>query len=329
SFELDTFTVTASAGAGGSISPSGAVVVSYGDSLTFTIAPNVGYHVLDVLVDGASVGAVSSYTFTSVTDDHTIAASFAAQTYTIAASAGPGGTITPDGVVVVAHGDTLAFMIVADSTYHTADVSVDGVSIGVVSAYTFSNVMADHSIEASFALDTFTIAASAGSGGSIDPSGSVSVAYGDSISFTMTPDSGYHVLDVLVDDVSVGVVSSYTFSNVTTDHAIDVVFESDATAVDATVVTGPTQLLKGGPNPFRGSTGIAFQVAQPEFVELAIFSIDGRQVRLLANRVWPAGRYLLSWDGRDGRGGSVSSGTYFIRFQTREATQVKKITLIR
>jgi len=72
----ETYTITASAGTGGSISPSGAVTVNYGVSQSFTIAPSAGYQVADVLVDGASVGAVTSYAFTNVIADHTIAASF-------------------------------------------------------------------------------------------------------------------------------------------------------------------------------------------------------------------------------------------------------------
>lgn len=68
--------ITASSGAGGSISPSGSVSVSAGSNKTFSITPSSGYRVLDVKVNGASVGAVSQYTFTSVDANHTITASF-------------------------------------------------------------------------------------------------------------------------------------------------------------------------------------------------------------------------------------------------------------
>jgi hypothetical protein len=73
-----TYTITASAGSHGSITPSGSVSVNYGASQSFSIAPSSGYHVTNVLVDGSSVGAVTSYTFTNVTANHTISASFAA-----------------------------------------------------------------------------------------------------------------------------------------------------------------------------------------------------------------------------------------------------------
>ena len=63
---------------GGSISPSGNQNVAYASSKIFTIWPNTGYRVANVLVDGSSAGAVTSYTFTNVTAGHTIAAYFAA-----------------------------------------------------------------------------------------------------------------------------------------------------------------------------------------------------------------------------------------------------------
>ncbi|HEY3276900.1 MAG TPA: fibronectin type III domain-containing protein [Syntrophorhabdaceae bacterium] len=74
-----TYRITASAGAGGAISPAGATV-NRGASQTFTITPNSGYRISNVTVDGASVGAVSTYTFTNVTATHTIGASFASST---------------------------------------------------------------------------------------------------------------------------------------------------------------------------------------------------------------------------------------------------------
>ncbi|OGO14672.1 MAG: hypothetical protein A2Z02_02930 [Chloroflexi bacterium RBG_16_48_7] len=73
----NTHTITASAGAGGTISPSGAVSVNHGADQSFTINPNSGYSITGVWVDGSPVGAVTSYTFTNVQADHTISASFA------------------------------------------------------------------------------------------------------------------------------------------------------------------------------------------------------------------------------------------------------------
>ena len=70
--------ITATADEHGKIAPAaGTITVPKGESKTFTITPDSGYHIKDVLVDGKSVGAVSTYTFENVVDNHTIHATFA------------------------------------------------------------------------------------------------------------------------------------------------------------------------------------------------------------------------------------------------------------
>lgn len=143
--------MTATAGSGGSISPSGATTVASGGSQSYSITPSSGYHVADVLVDGASVGAVSTHTITGVTVPRTISASFAVNpSYTISASAGAGGSISPAGSVSVTGGLYKTFTITAASGYRVANVVVDGVSLGTRTSYTFTNVGAGHTISASF-----------------------------------------------------------------------------------------------------------------------------------------------------------------------------------
>lgn len=72
----NTFKIDSTASTGGSISPSGRATVAQGSNVTYTITPNSGYQIDRVLVDGYSVGAVSSYTFNNVTTAHTIKAVF-------------------------------------------------------------------------------------------------------------------------------------------------------------------------------------------------------------------------------------------------------------
>ena len=74
------YTITATAGEGGSITPNGDVSVKEGASQTFAVAAGNGYEIADVLVDGSSVGAVESYTFSDVKANHTISASFSKTT---------------------------------------------------------------------------------------------------------------------------------------------------------------------------------------------------------------------------------------------------------
>ena len=130
SFVIDTFTITATSGANGMVTPAGVTTVNYGGSQPFTITPNIGYHTVDVLVDGVSKGTISSYTFTNVIGPHTISATFAVDTYIITASAGTGGTIFPNGATTVNYGDDQSYVITPNSGYYVMDVKVDGVSQG-------------------------------------------------------------------------------------------------------------------------------------------------------------------------------------------------------
>lgn len=73
----------------------------------------------------------------------------------------------------------------------------------------------------------FTITASAGDNGTIDPAGVVPIeSFGADQEFIMVPDPGYHVADILVDGVSAGAAEAYIFSEVTTDHTIHVTFSN-------------------------------------------------------------------------------------------------------
>ena len=95
----------------------------------------------------------------------------------------------------------------------------------------------------------YTIKATAGAGGSISPSGNVSVREGRDQTFTITPDQGYAVANVKIDGKSIGAVKSYTFENVKKSHTIEVVF------------------MKANGNP---QTGVFVDVATGSYYEDAV-----------------------------------------------------------
>ena len=109
-----------------------------------------GGKTLDVVVDGAAVGAVGSYRFGKVTAHRTISATFSP---TITSTSGANGTISPKGVTVVASGSDATYTITPYAGYHIADVVVDGMSAGAENSYTFTNVTTPHTIRATFAAN--------------------------------------------------------------------------------------------------------------------------------------------------------------------------------
>jgi hypothetical protein len=220
------YTITGSAGAGGSISPTGPISVTSGGSQSFTISPNSGYKVNGVTVDGSSVGAVAAYTFSNVTANHTIAATFTPVTssynLTITKSGTGTGSVTtsPSGTSFSA--GTVVTLTAAPNTNSTF-TGWSGACSGT-SATCQMTMNGNASIGAAFALRSYAVTASAGTGGTISPSGNVNVTYGSNQAYAITPNSGYAISSVTVDGAPVGAITSYTFTNVMANHTIAATF---------------------------------------------------------------------------------------------------------
>jgi len=240
-----TYDITATANGSGSITALNNPNVSQGSSGSttvsivkvtkatnqqFSIAPNTGNYTASVSVDGSVVATNLgnyTYTFSNVAANHTIAATFAVATYSITPSAGSGGSISPT-TAVVNYGGSKIFTITPNSGYKVLDVKVNGTSVGAVSSYTFSNVTANKTISATFTTTTsssYAITASAATGGTISPAGTVAVSGGTSKTYTIVPKYRYRISYVKVDGVSKGAISSYTFSNVAAKHTIQAYFK--------------------------------------------------------------------------------------------------------
>jgi len=226
------YSIAVSFGEHGTITPNGDVSVENGTDQTFYIVPDAGYHIESVTVDGEYVASAVSegeYTFVNVTEDHTIHAEFAINTYTIVAYA-QGGTITPNGTITVNHGDELTLEFEPDEEYELLNLMVDNMVQEVDgNTYTFDSITADHAVVAIFIpmnIIRHEITATAGEHGSISPSGRVRVVEGESQIFQILPDEHYYISSLIVDGETVDVADSYQFQNVTSDHTISASFEA-------------------------------------------------------------------------------------------------------
>ena len=334
--EPPTHTIVASAGAGGSISPSGSVPVLVGSDQAFTITPNPCYAVADVKVDGVSQGPVPTYTFTNVQADHTIDASFALIGYTITATAGPGGAIAPSGAVLVNCGTDTTFTITADPGYAITDVVVDGVSQGMVPSYTFTAVHANHTIHATFDSPTPTLVIQF----QADPVGdALAVRWQLSMaaaSVTLERASNEVGPWVKVDseptqDGSATVVTDrsvvggqtywYRLVTVSPSGARATYGPLKATAV---LVVKEFSLDMVAPNPTQGTLAINFAVAKPTHVHLSLLDVQGRVVEVFADGDYGVGRYQAQFDGHT-RSGRVPAGVYFVRYVAASRTFTKRV----
>ena len=246
-------TITASAGDGGEISPSGTRKLLRRMTALYPITPKPGYFIQDVKVDGVSVGSVKSYTFDPLDANHTIAATFAkaAPKYTITASASGGGKLIPTGAVTATQGESKAFMIAPDGDNQVA-VSVDGVSLGRRSNIVLSDIRSNHTVSVAF---SGIIKASAGFGGTITPDGTVPVEYGANKIFTVAPIPGYAISAIKVDGANADVAATYTFTKVTASHTIAVTFKSTGARTTGSVPKPERLILacRGEALPARGA----------------------------------------------------------------------------
>lgn len=216
------FTVAATAGAGGSISPAGTTTYLKRATALYTITPDPGMFIQNVTVDGASVGSVRHFTFDPLYSNRSITATFAATppTHTVTATASGGGTLSEVGAISVAQGATRTFTVTPTSGARVS-MTVDGKVLGPRTRYTFADVRDNHSISATF---TFPINAQAGYGGSISPPGTTQVTHGGSQTYTIVPQPGFSIAKVTVDGVNVGNSATHTFTNVDASHSITATF---------------------------------------------------------------------------------------------------------
>ena len=385
---LEEFAITASAGEHGTISDAGETVITEGSSMTYTITPDDGYEIADVLVNGESVGAVDSYTFENISGDATIEAVFSFRNYTETSpfyfpteASGNAVTLEAENLILnntgsgetwplqissadwasngeyvnaMNSGDSIVLYYYAEkagtyevtlqyrsgdtnnsftwseqsgsitegalesveaessaNTTHTVvltwEVVTPGAGVLTLTAgssnapqldkfdielieesgsaetdktdlsdviaqaeaelqktgtYTEESLSAlEAALETAKAVyedadasqsdvdaqtaaltealgkletipetETYTVTASAGEGGSIDPSGEFEIESGGSVAFTITADEGYTVSDVTVNGTSIGPVTEYTLTSVSEDTTVEALFgkeESD------------------------------------------------------------------------------------------------------
>ena len=237
----------------GTASPSTAAA---GTTITLTATPNKGYHFKEWEVISGGV-TIKDDKFLMPNDNVEVKAIFekdAPTEFTITFD-GNGGTPSVDSMTTT--NQKLTSLPSASRSKH----SFDG-------WYTKKNGGTEITTDTEFPADTtvyahwtytggggssgysyYTIKATAGTGGSISPSGNVSVREGRDQTFTITPDKGYAVANVKIDGRSIGAVKSYTFENVSRTHTIEVIF------------------MKANGNP---QTGVFVDVATGSYYEDAV-----------------------------------------------------------
>ena len=229
-FSIFTYTMTAEAGEGGTITPAGAQTVNYGTDVTYEINANEGWYIASTDIDGVTTtytqdDAVVTLTipYTAINADHNISVTFAQFMYTITATAGTHGTVNGAEVVSanIAYGSNYALTFTPDANYQVADVVVDGVTVGAVDSYEFINVTANHTVEVSFEAIMYTLTATSNMEGCTITPATTTVQAGSNVSYTLSAASGCHLLNVIANGEEVAVTNNaFTITDVQSDYTI-------------------------------------------------------------------------------------------------------------
>ncbi|GAB4343647.1 MAG: hypothetical protein Kow0037_31930 [Calditrichia bacterium] len=89
------------------------------------------------------------------------------------------------------------------------------------------------------------------------------------------------------------------------------------------------RLLPNYPNPFNPETRITFELPQASPVRLEIYDMSGRKIKTLVNKAYPAGRYEVIWNGRDGQNRPAASGIYLLRLRAGAFNATQKMVLMK
>ncbi|MDX9893099.1 MAG: choice-of-anchor Q domain-containing protein [Patescibacteria group bacterium] len=231
-----TYTLSYVAGANGSLSGYTSQIVNSGeDGYAVTAAANTGYH----FVNWSDESTANPRTDTNVTENISVTANFAINTYTLAYAAGSHGSISGSTSQTVNYGSSgSAVTAVPDSNYHFVNWS-DG---STANPRTDTNVTANKSVTANFAIDTRTLSYTAGAHGSISGSTSQTVNYGSSgTAVTAVPLTGYHFVNWSDESTA----NPRTDTNVTENISVTASFDINSytlayTAGDNGALTGDT-----------------------------------------------------------------------------------------
>ncbi|XES76060.1 MAG: LamG-like jellyroll fold domain-containing protein [Candidatus Bathyarchaeia archaeon] len=259
-----TYTITTLTDVYSSVMPSN-MTLDYSGCQTFSFNVSSGYR-FDVSIDGVSLGQIYNYTFTNVTAPHIVNVS-STKLFTISASAGGNGSITPSGSVVINSGQFQTFTFTANEGYHVNKMLVDNASQNVTDSYTFNNVTKNHTIDVSFAINTYNITALTDEHSVIMP-GNISVNYGEAQLFNITSDSGF-VSHVYADDVDQGNLTSFNFANVQENHILSVIsdpivpIETSSTAPSPSASASLSSSPVASQTPQTSNSPLPLQTQQP------------------------------------------------------------------
>ena len=233
--------------------------VFHGDDITFVIAPDEGYEIDKVRVNGESyeLQQGNKVVFENVVNNQQrLTVTFKPKQYEIIVTIdGQGKIVTQGDHNFVFHGDDKTYVIIPDDGYVVGEIKVNGNDITLTeNKYTFRKVTNDgNELYIRFEpVSEYHISASASGNGKISPEGDIAVKHGQNKTFSFHADVNHVINDIVIDGISYGPLDNYTFRYVNTNHTIQAIFsEKERFEIQVTAEQGGT-ISPGDVSVFEG-----------------------------------------------------------------------------
>ena len=212
--------------------------ITYGGSTTLSAKAYDGYVFTGWKEGDNIISTEASLALKNITVDRKIVAKFAKTSYNVSLSCSPNDAGIAKGAGRYKLGEKVTLIAEAKSGYTFQGWTVNDQTVSRDTTFVIDRIDRDYCLNAVFLKNSVIIhsitAGVATTGGTISPCGVLRVERGSSVTYTMTPKSGFAILAVAVDGIQVGPVSSYTFNDIWSDHYIAVAFvQTDASVKKA------------------------------------------------------------------------------------------------
>ncbi len=313
------YTIAVSSQVGGTTSPSGNQTIdpAQGTTLAINASANVGHHFSAWTVSGGvSISSGDSTGRFGISGDGSITATFDPDTHTISFVAGSNGLVNNQSQVeqkVLYGANSISVTAAPETGYQFLHWTLNGIEYSNNNPLVVTSVSSDLTLTANFIVQSFTITLDATAGGTITPAGPLTTPYGqDSPQITITPNQQYKIVDVLVDGVSQGAISTYTFVSVTDNHTLSAQFDL-ATNISHHNTAKPKISVMAHPNPaMPDDQRINFYISATAktTIDLTIFDAVGNTIfsqrEIFVQNSSKASKQFASWNIRNRNGRKVS-----------------------
>ena len=275
------YTVTTTAGEGGSVTPAGTTSVEYGESLTVTITADDCYRVDSVFVDGVYVADVSNFTFDNITQNHTMEASFRQMEYVVSLAVYLEGEEVLSDEVSMLCGDSIDVEVPVFDCYHIDSMRVNGEWVEPVEIYAIAAVEMDYVVESYLSADRFYVTTSVQGSGMVLPSDTIWTSCEEDVTLTFIPETGWHVGEIILDGESLGTPddNSYTLFSISENHTLDVIFALNQYVITASVdPINAGQISPYGTQYYNYGESVTYQISPFPNYRIVRVEVDGEDV---------------------------------------------------